>query len=648
MSESNDFSSGRRKFLLQAAVAGTATATSASAFPAGAQPPLAQATALGPGAEPLSAAISAKTEGRPGSDFMVDVLKSLGFEYVCANPGSSFRGLHESIVNYGGNSAPELITCLHEESAVAMAHGYFKAEGKPLAVMAHGTVGLQHASMALYNAWCDRVPVYLLLGNTLDGTMRAPGVEWVHSVQDAAALVRDFTKWDDSPVSLQQFGESAVRAYKTAMLPPAGPVVVVADSELQERPIHAERPLAIPKLAPTAPPQADAAALAEVARMLVAAEQPLFIADRLARTPAGLASLVELAELLQAGVVSTLPNVLPPISAGRMNFPTRHPLNQTLRYAPAIASADVIVGLEIANFYGAVNVFVDQQERSERPAFRAGAKLVTISATELLQKANYQDFQRYAPVDLALAGDGEASLPVLVEAVRKLLTEQRRSVLAQRGKLLGELSHQSRERQRADAGYAWDASPISTARLAAELWEQIRTEDWSLVNGALSGWPLRLWDFTKHHQYLGVSGGSGIGYGLPAAVGAALANRRHGRLSVNIQNDGDMLYAPGALWTAAHHKIPMLTVVNNNRAYHEEVMHIQRMANRRGRGVDRGRVGCEIDNPAIDHAKLAQSMGWHAEGPISNPRELGPALKRAIAVVKRGEPALVDIIVQPR
>jgi acetolactate synthase I/II/III large subunit len=641
MSQADDFSSGRRTFLLQAAATGAASAAATTAAAAQVAAPAPQA-----GATPSVAEV--RSEGRAGSDYMVDVLKSLGFEYVCANPGSSFRGLHESIINYGGNSKPELITCLHEESSVAMAHGYFKAEGKPLAVMAHGTVGVQHASMAIYNAWCDRVPVYLILGNTLDATMRAPGVEWVHSVQDAAAMVRDFTKWDDSPVSLQHFGESAVRAYKTAMTPTMSPVVIVADSELQERPIHSDRPLVIPKLTLTSPPQADSGAVAEVARLLVDAEQPLFIADRLARTPAGLASLIELAELLQAGVVSTLPNVLPPIAAGRMNFPTRHPLNQTFRAVAAIAAADVIVGLEIANFYGAVNIFIDQTERTERPATKPGAKLVSISATELNQKANYQDFQRYAPIDLALAGDGEATLPALIEAVRRLVTDQRKTAFARRGAALAEASRQTRDRFRIDASHAWDASPVSSARLASELWEQIRTEDWSLVNGALSGWPLRLWDFTKHYQHLGVSGGSGIGYGLPAAVGAALANRKHGRLSVNIQNDGDLMYAPGVLWTAAHHKIPLLSVVNNNRAYHEEVMHLQRMGNRRNRGVDRAHIGNEINNPAIDYTKLAQSMGWYAEGPISNPRDLGPALKRAIAVVKRGEPALVDVIMQPR
>ena len=204
------------------------------------------------------------------------------------------------------------------------------------------------------------------------------------------------------------------------------------------------------------------------------------------------------------------------------------------------------------------------------------------------------------------------------------------------------------DRARTDATYAWDAAPISTARVAAEVWAQVQNEDWSLVNGALSGWATRLWNFEKYYQYIGVSGGSGIGYGAPAAVGAALANKKYGRLSINLQNDGDLMYAPGVLWTAAHYKIPILFVMNNNRAYHEEVMHMQRMASRRERGIDRADIGSSINDPSIDYAKLAQSMGVHAEGPITNPNDLAPAIRRAIATVKNGEPALIDVIMQPR
>ena len=196
------------------------------------------------------------TTDRPGADFMVDVLKSLNFDYICANPGSSFRGLQESFINYGGNKDPEWITCCHEESSVAMAHGYFKIEGKPLLVMAHGTVGLQHASMAIYNAYADRVPIFIVLGNEQEINFRRGDVEWKHSVQDPASMVRDYTKWDDSPVSLGHFAESAVKAYKVAMTPPMEPVVISANGQLQEEPIAEQdrRTLRIPKLTLASPP----------------------------------------------------------------------------------------------------------------------------------------------------------------------------------------------------------------------------------------------------------------------------------------------------------------------------------------------------------------------------------------------------------
>ena len=577
---------------------------------------------------------------------MVDILKALNFDYVCANPGSSFRAIQESIVNYANNTQPEFLTCCHEEASVAMAHGYFKIEGKPLAALAHGTVGLQHAAMAVYNAYCDRVPVYLILGNTLDAVTRAPGAEWQHSVQDAAAMVRDYVKWDDTPISLQHYAESSMRAYKVAMTPPYGPVIIVADTELQERSIPEGVMLRIPKLTMVAPPQGDAGAVNEVAKLLVAAESPVLIADRAARTQAGVGYLVELAELLQAPVINQW---------ARMNFPTHHPLNQTARGAAVVAESDLIVGLEVGNFFGAVHAFRDQLHRSSRPVTKAGTKLVNITATDLFVKANYQDFQRYPELDLAIAGDAEATLPALIEAVKRLITADRRSVFQARGARLAAASRAAWDAARTNAGYGWDSTPVSTARAAAELWAQIRNEDWSLVSptfgsssAGFAAWPLRLWKFEKYYHGIGGTGAAGIGYGAPASVGAALANRKYGRLSVSIQNDGDLLYGPAVLWTAAHHNIPLLSIMNNNRAYHEEVMHMQRMANRRNRGIDRAHVGTEIDKPAIDYAKIAHGFGVYAEGPITNPNDLGPALRRAIAVVKRGEPALVDVVTQPR
>jgi acetolactate synthase-1/2/3 large subunit len=640
----------RRDFLKGAAVTGAAALVPDSVATAAQTPAAPGAAAQRPAAAPTAAReadpaveVEALTTDRPGGDFMVDVLKSLNIEYVASNPGSSFRGIHESIINYGGNQMPEFLTCCHEESSVAMAHAYFKVEGKPMAVLCHGTVGLQHAAMGIYNAYCDRVPVIILAGNSLDATMRRPGVEWAHSVQDAASMVRDFTKWDDNPVSLPHFAESAVRAYKIAMTPPMMPVVVVLDGGLQEDPIPAEvaTRLRVPKLTMATPPQGDSGAVAEAARLLVNAQNPVIVADRLARTPKGIANLVELAEALQAPVID---------QHGRMNFPSRHPLNQSEGGGQLIANADVILGLELTDFWGTVNAFRDSLVRSSRSRIRQGTRLISITAVDLYTKSNFQDFQRYPEIDVAMAADAEATLPALTEAVKKLVTADRRTAFAERRTRLEQAHARAKEGARAEAVHAWDASPISTARMAAEIWAQIRNEDWSLVSesGNTSGWAFRLWDFEKHYQHLGDSGGAGVGYGAPAAVGGALANKKYGRLSVNIQGDGDFLYAPGVWWTAAHHKIPLLTVMHNNRGYHQEVMHIQRMANRHQRGVTRANIGTTIDSPNVDYAKIAQGMGVYAEGPIANARDLGPALQRALAVVKKGEPALVDVVTQPR
>ncbi|HET9834314.1 MAG TPA: thiamine pyrophosphate-dependent enzyme [Vicinamibacterales bacterium] len=635
---------GRRRFLKQAAATGAAVAAAGPVSKAAAQAPAASparaaAATSTPESDPSPSA-EVLTTDRPGGDFMVDVMKSIGFEYVAANPGSSFRGLHESLINYGGNAAPEFITCCHEESSVAMAHGYFKVEGKPMAALVHGTVGLQHAAMALYNAYCDRVPVYVIAGNSIDATQRRPGVEWDHSVQDAAVLVRDFVKWDDLPISLQHFAESAVRAYKIAMTPPMMPVLLVADGGLQEDPIPAERPR-IPKLTLALPPQGDSNAVDETARLLVGAESPLIVADRLARTPAGMAHLVTLAELLQAAVVD---------QGGRMNFPSRHALNQSDRSRELVGAADVILGLELTDFWGTVDAYRDQLHRTSRPIAKAGAKLVSITAGDLFMKANYQDVQRYPEVDIAMAADAEATLPSLIEAVKRRITADRKRLFDDRGRKLADTRQRLLERARADATYGWDASPISTARLSAELWAQIKDTDWALVSPIefVSRWPMRLWNFDKPYQFIGASGGAGVGYGAPAAVGAALAHKKQGRVVVNIQADGDLMYAPGVLWTAAHHRIPLLSVMHNNRAYHQEVMHIQRMANRHQRGVTSASIGTTIENPNIDYAGLARSLGVHAEGPITDPKELSGAIKRALDVVKRGEPALVDVVSQPR
>ncbi len=639
--------SGRRGFLKGAAAGAAALVTQS---PVKAQTPdtrrnvaVPSATALAKETEPVAADVEVLTADRPGSDFMVDVLKSLGFEYVCANPGSSFRALHESIINYGGNKAPELITCCHEEQSVAMADGYAKIEGKPALVCAHGTVGIQHAAMAIYNAYCDQAPLFIIAGNIADAAERRGRVEWLHAAQDVAATVRDYTKWDDNPASLTHFGESSVRAYQIAMTAPMMPVVLAADGVLQEGEAPKEFDWRIPKLPRISQPSGDSAAVAELAQMLVSAENPVIVTSRSARTPAGLKLLVELAEVTGAGVID---------QQRRMNFPSRHPLNQTQRSRGAIASADLILGLEVYDFFGVVHALGGQVNVIPRSLIKPGTKLVSISSSDLFYKSNYQNFQRFEDIDLSIPADAEATLPALIEAVKRLLTDDRKQAVQARATKLAQASHQALEQTRTAASYAWDASPVSTARLSAELWNQIKDEDWSLVSDPfwVSNWPLRLWDFTKHYQFIGGAGGEGVGYLAPAALGAAIANKKHGRLSVSIQSDGDLMMANGVLWTAAHHRIPLLTVMHNNRAYHQEIMQLQRVANQHNRGVDidKCKIGTEIANPNIDYTMLAKSMGVQAEGPISDPKDLSAALRRGIQVVKGGDPYLIDVITQPR
>ena len=634
-----------RRDFLRTAAAGTAAlvvppvaARAAQPAPArnGAAPPL-----LKSAMSEATPSVEVLTVDRPGSDFMVDVLKSLKFEYLCANPGNSFRSLHESLINYGKNQMPEFITCCHEESSVGMGHGYAKIEGKPLLVCVHGTVGLQHASMAIYDAFCDRVPVYIILGNFSDAALRFGQVDWTHSAQDPAAMIRDYVKWDDNPISLEAFAESAVRAYKIATTPPMMPVALVAGHELQENPVPDGPSLGVPKLTMASPPAGDSAAVAEAARWLVMAENPVLITDRVARTPAGLASMIELAETLQAPVIDR---------NGRMNFPTRHPLNMTERAGATLAAADVVAGLELTDFWSSVNSVHGQVYPESRPITKPGTKLISVTANDLYLKSNYQDFQRYQPVDLAIAADAEATLPSLIEAVKRQITDDRKRAFADRGAKIAAVHQQVMQAQRDAATSGWDASPISTARMSMELWAQIKNEDWSLVSNCqfVSRWPLRLWDFQKHYHYIGAEGGYGVGYGAPASVGAALANRKHGRLTVSIQNDGDLMFAPGVLWTAAHSRIPLLIIMHNNRAYHQELMQIQIMANQHQRGIERASIGNVLTDPPIDYAKLAQGMGVHGEGPISDPKDLAPAIRRAIQVVKGGDPALVDVLTQPR
>jgi acetolactate synthase-1/2/3 large subunit len=641
---------GRRNFLKGATLAGagalaaplTAQAQGAAAPP----PPQAPSIPPAPNREAERGTppdVAEPTQSSSGADYMVDVMRGLGIEHVAAFVGSSFRGLHESLINYGMLTEPQLdfLSCMHEEVSVAMCHGYAKIEGKPMAAMMHDTVGLQHGSMAIYNAYADRAPVFLITPSAPDARTRRGLVQTMHAVQDGAAIVRDFVKWDDQPYSLQQWGESATRAWKYAMTPPYGPVLLVTSSDLQEAPIDTAPAPVMPKKPNLAPPQAEDGALRDLAKMLVDADAPVLVCDRAARTPAGLQLMIELAELLQAPVVD---------GSMRMNFPWRHPLNQSSRARAVISQADVILGMEMTDFWGTTHSYVPHTEHSARSSTKPGAKTVSLTSLDLNFHSNYQDFQRYPDADLALEGDAEASLPTLIEACKTLIDQGKRANFDARGKKLGDAHTKALGEMRAWAAEGWDAQPITVARMVMELYNVIKDEDWTLASGSQmqNQWPQKLWHADKHHRYIGDAGAYGIGYTAPATLGAALANKKYGRLTVSINGDGDFMCCPSSLWTAAHEKIPILYIMHNNRAWHQEIMLLQQVANRLQRGTDRTHIGTTIRDPFIDYSKLAQSMGVYGQGPITDPKDLGPAIKKAVDVVKRGEPALVDVVAQGR
>ena len=595
----------------------TANATAATSPPPTAVPPTTAQLAAETEAPPQSRTVEAYIVEHPGSDYMVDVLRALDIDYCASNCGSSFEGLQESIVNHGGNRVPEFLTCLHEESAVAMAHGYAKIEGKPMMALLHGTIGIQHASMAIYNAYCDRVPVYLVAGLDNEGPVAA------HNATDMAAMVRDFVKWDHQPGSLEEFGRSAVRAYSIATTPPMAPVLIVVNAQEQKAAIEGTPPRVPPFSRPQFP-SADLGSIREIARLLINADSPRINAGLIARSQEGIDLLVELAELLQVPVND---------GSARLNFPSRHPLAGTGTSQP-----DVILNLEPAG-------------RPDPTAGGSDAHTITISSAEFLISSNFNvNGAGAGSADLLIAADAQATLPALIEEIRGVMTPDDRRRFEQRGAEIARVHGERHTQAITNARFGWNASPVSLARIAAELWPLIKSEDWSFSSpqGFIGGWPGRLWDMKKSYHSIGGHGGGGMGYSLPASVGAALANKQHGRITININGDGDLNYAPGALWTAVHHQIPLLTIVHNNRAYHQELMYLQQQCAARNRGVDRAPVGTTITDPNIDYAQMARAYGMYAQGPIEHPTDLGPALRRGIERVKSGEPALVDVVSQPR
>jgi len=576
---------------------------------------------------------------RYGSDVVVDLLQALGVEYVAINPGATYRGLHDSLVNYAGGR-PELILTTHEEIAVALAHGYAKAKGRPMAAAVHDIVGLQHASMAMFNAFCDRAPI-LVLGATgpMDATRRRPWIDWIHTALVQGNQVRDYVKLDDQPASVAALPEALLRAWRVARTEPQGPVYLCLDAGVQEQPLDAA--IALPDAArfqPAAPPHADPRALDDAAARLVEARFPVIVAESLGRRPEATAPLCRLAERLGAPMID-----LAAESQGRPSVPAAHPLDMSDARREVMTEADVVLALDVSSYLSVLG----ETDRSTREVrlVNPGARVIAISLDDYAFRSWAHTFQSLAPVDLPIAADAGLALPALLAAVEdRLGRDPRAADRKARAERIAARHAALRAEWQETVRLERAGRPMAPSVLAAEIWDAIKGEDWAVGNGTARGWARRLWDWRPERSF-GGSGGAGLGYGLPAALGVTLALRGTGKVCVNLQADGDLLYVVSGLYTAAHHRLPLLTVMLNNRTYGNDEEHQESVAKTRGRPVERKIVGIRIDEPAPDFAAIARGFGVHAEGPIDSAEAVGPALRRALRVVKEeGRPALVDAL----
>jgi acetolactate synthase I/II/III large subunit len=589
------------------------------------------------------------------SDLVVYLLHELGMDYATLNPGAATRGLHESLVTYGGNRAPEVITCCHEEIAVAMAEGYYLATGRPQVTLVHDIVGLQHASKAIYEAWLNNIPM-LILGGTgpLDASHRRPWIDWIHTAQVQAQLVRDYVKWDDQPQGASSVVESVLRAYQIAMTDPKGPVYLCFDVELQESPLPTN--FQLPDLAryrPPAPPAGSTEAIDAATQALLDAEWPVLVVEGLGRTPGGTQALQNLAELLGLPVLE---------HGAAFNLPNRHPLNLTGANAEVLNEADLVLSVDVRDIEAVLKRPVSEPgivpaglprtpsgyNRRYESLTPEGTRFIRVGLADYGVKSWPSSYGRLYPADISILGDGAQVLRELTRQCREATTGALQKRVAARSARAEKLHHAIYDRYQTDLRTRWWAQqPTSTARLAAEVWESVRGEDWVLAHGSLSGWERRLWDMAEASRC--IAGGGGTGTGMGVALGVALAFRGTGKVCVSIQNDGDLLYTPGSLWTAAAHDIPMLVVMFNNRSYYQDVGHQTAITKMRDRPLEHVGVGVNLDRPATDFALLARSFNLYGDGPILDPEAIRPALEKGLKVMKEERRlALIDTITQPR
>jgi thiamine pyrophosphate-dependent acetolactate synthase large subunit-like protein len=559
-----------------------------------------------------------------GSDVVADVLRALEIEYVSLVPGASFRGLHDSLVNYTGNREPELVLCTHENDAVFLARGYARVTGRPMAVALHDHVGLLNATMAINDCWIDRVPV-LVLGGTgpMDAAKRRPLIDWLHTANIQGTIVRDYTKWDDQPASVDAIPESLLRGYKLACQDPPGPVYVCFDWTLQEQPLAGEVPLPdVSRYRPAKPPSPGPEDVLRIAEAIVSAELPLAFVDRVGRDAGAAGALVELAELVALPVVDQ--------AWHRISFPSRHPLSFSGDETALLAEADVVIALDCRDLGSTLSGGAER------------ARVVNVGSGELLHRGLVTDYGPLPAADIPVLASATSTLPVLLAACRELLDDAARDRIERRRRALASRQAALRSRQQAVVAAEWGKSEISESRLAAELWHTVEDRDFVLAAGGVHLSAPGVWDLTPDRSVAGPGSGA-VGSSLPSAIGSALALKRSGKLPLALLGDGDFLMSCSALSTAARYRIPLLVVVNNNRSYGNDELHQERIATVRGRPVENARIAMRIDDPAPDLAAVARSFGATGIGPVTGSAALATALREGAELAACGACVVVDV-----
>ncbi|WP_252959114.1 thiamine pyrophosphate-binding protein [Pseudomonas simiae] len=566
------------------------------------------------------------------SDLLVDLLINQGIEYVCFNPGASFRGIHDSLVHHPDPAVPAILMCCHEEISVAMAHGYYKASGKHMAVLVHANIGLQHASMAIFNAWCDRVPLLVLGGNgPIDAALRRPWIDWIHTSQGIDKLLSGYTKWTDMPVSQAATLESVQRALKLCAAEPHAPCYVAIDSAVQEESLAPGLLLPSGAVRPERLPALDDEQLNELVDRMLAAHHPVIAIDYAALDDEQAEQMLRLATLTGAAVISR---------NGRYNVPNTHPLVFQDHDAQLMSECDFLLALEVQDLYGLI------ANSGQQP--HAGLYIATLGTHSLLISSWVADSQKLVCADLALHANVAASITRIAQAAQALAasrTHTAQTLVDERTQRIA--AHKQARRQALLAQVTQPADGLTIAQALIAIHEAIGHERWVLTNtGSVTIDTLvrGLWPIERSEAYIGMSGGAGLGYGLGAAIGAAIAHKGSGRLCVNLQSDGDLLYTPSALWTLSAYDIPLLVLVINNRLYLNSKQHAERIADLRQRPSDLSNLATSFHENEVDFVALAKTFDLYSPGSAETPAQIGEKIADCLSYMRtHGKPALLEI-----